>query len=153
MSSRRARPRSPEIRLQGVRRFRDLSSPGLEVWLERVLGDLVPEASSFGVRFVGREGMKALCKRFYPKSRITDVLSFPGSELPDGLHVGDVVVCVPLARQQAAAVGQSLDKEVKTLLLHGLLHCLGYDHETDSGEMEALEAVSRRRWIDRGASK
>ena len=75
------------------------------------------------------------------------MLSFPGDETPEGHHLGDVVIAVPVAERQAAAAGHSLDRELRLLALHGLLHCLGYDHETDHGEMEAREDELRRRWI------
>ena len=57
---------------------------------------------------------------------------------------------MPTARRQAAEAGHGVDRELKTLLLHGVLHCLGHDHETDQGEMERLERRLRRTWIPRG---
>ena len=59
-------------------------------------------------------------------------------------HLGDILIAVPTARRQAVERGHDVDREVKTLLLHGVLHCLGYDHETDQGEMERLERRLRR---------
>jgi probable rRNA maturation factor len=78
------------------------------------------------------------------------VLSFPGGASPDGRHLGDVVISVPHAGRQARAAGRSLARELRVLLLHGLLHCLGHDHERDGGEMERLERRLRRRWIGGG---
>jgi probable rRNA maturation factor len=78
------------------------------------------------------------------------VLSFPGSTLEtgeEGRYLGDVLISVPTARRQAEARGHSAEQELKVLLLHGLLHCLGYDHEADQGEMERLERRLRRTWI------
>ena len=80
----------------------------------------------------------------------TDVLSFPGERGPEGVHLGDIVICPAVARDQARRLGHSPERELRTLLLHGVLHCLGHDHETDDGEMERLEARLRRRWIDDG---
>ena len=71
-----------------------------------------------------------------------------GSPEPDGSrHLGDVLISVPTARRQAEDRGHPAERELKVLLLHGLLHCLGYDHETDQGEMERLERRLRRAWI------
>lgn len=70
----------------------------------------------------------------------TDVLSFPMSEsLPDGLYLGDIFICLPVARLQAESAGRSLKAELLTLMIHGLLHLAGYDHETDDGEMTRLQ--------------
>lgn len=91
--------------------------------------------------------MRALNRDFRGKDATTDVLSFPGGSTPDGEHLGDVVISVPRARQQAAEAGHPVARELRVLLLHGLLHCLGHDHETDGGEMERLERRLRRRWI------
>ena len=55
---------------------------------------------------------------------------------------------MPTARRQALATGHSAERELQLLLLHGVLHCLGYDHETDEGEMERLERRLRRRWLE-----
>ena len=65
-------------------------------------------------------------------------------------HLGDVVISVPAARRQAARLGHGVDVELRVLLLHGVLHCLGHDHETDDGSMERLELRLRRRWLDDG---
>jgi probable rRNA maturation factor len=74
------------------------------------------------------------------------VLSFP---CPGGSLLGDIVVCVPYARRKARRLPGGAPREIRRLLLHGYLHLLGYDHETDSGEMDALEAgLSRRLALD-----
>ncbi len=71
----------------------------------------------------------------------TDVLSFPGDEgeaFPgaddESRHVGDIAVSLPAARRQAADAGLTLDEELRHLVLHGLLHLLGYDHESDADD-------------------
>ena len=85
--------------------------------------------------------MRALNRRYRGKDRSTDVLSFPA---PPPL-LGDLVISVPYAARQARRRGQRLSREIERLLLHGYLHLLGYDHETDGGEMDALEARLKRR--------
>jgi probable rRNA maturation factor len=77
-------------------------------------------------------------RRDYP----TDVLSFTlNEELPDGFYLGDIFVCYPLAEEQAGENHISLEEELLTLMIHGLLHLAGYDHETenDKGQMLALQ--------------
>jgi rRNA maturation RNase YbeY len=112
-----------------------------------VLDDLAPAADSFGVRFVDDAEMQGLNRRYRGRDHPTDVLSFSGEESSEGRHLGDVVISVPTARRQAAAGGTPEHREIRTLLLHGVLHCLGFDHETDRGEMERLEGRLRKRWI------
>jgi rRNA maturation RNase YbeY len=116
-------------------------------WLRALIAELAPEADSFCARFVDDTEMQELNRRWRGKDRPTDVLSFPGEETPEGRHLGDVVISLDTARRQASAGSRALAEEVQVLLLHGVLHCLGLDHETDEGEMEATEARLRRRWI------
>lgn len=136
-----------EIALQNPRRYRSLEPTDLRVWLDKVLGDVAPAADSFGVRFVDDSEMQRLNQQFRGRDYATDVLSFPGEQSGDGDHLGDVVIAVPTARRQAAAGGTPERLEIRTLLLHGVLHCLGYDHEVDRGDMERLERRLRQRWL------
>ncbi|HYO16453.1 MAG TPA: rRNA maturation RNase YbeY [Thermoanaerobaculia bacterium] len=136
-----------EIVLQNPNRYPEASARRLRPWLERLVAALAPEAESLGVRFAGDREVRRLNRTYRGKDRPTDVLSFPGE---DG-HLGDILISVPVARRQAEAVGHSVEREIRVLLLHGLLHCLGYDHETDEGEMERLERRLRRTWIREGA--
>jgi probable rRNA maturation factor len=138
-----------EVALQNPSRFGSLDLRSLRPWLEELTRDLAPEADSVTVRLISDREMRELNRVYRDRDRTTDVLSFPGEETPEGRHLGDVVVAVPTARRQAAARGHELQRELRTLLLHGLLHCLGYDHERDEGEMERVERRLRRRWLDR----
>jgi probable rRNA maturation factor len=115
-----------------------------------LVASLAQGASSFVVRFVSDREMRQLNRLYRSHDRTTDVLSFPGEASPEGHHAGDVVISVPAARRQAAAAGQGIEAELKVLILHGLLHCLGHDHETDGGAMERLERRLRREWIRDG---
>ena len=78
-----------------------------------------------------------------------DVLSFPvkaeAFEKEEELNLGEVVVCLQRASEQAKQNQISFQVEVKQLILHGLLHLSGYDHETDNGEMDRLELRLRKR--------
>jgi len=96
----------------------------------------VDEAS---IAFVDDDAMTALNRKFRRKNKTTDVLTFAGEDR----FLGDIVISVDQARRQAADEKHSLATEVRYLILHGILHALGYDHETDQGEMNALEVEVR----------
>src|SRR3954469_12254659 len=101
------------------------------------------------VAFVSDRSMRELNRKWRGKRGTTDVLSFPSGqeecEKGEGLSLGDVVISVEQAARQAAEHGLDFENEIEQLILHGLLHLCGYDHETDSGEMNALELTLRRR--------
>jgi probable rRNA maturation factor len=115
--------------------------------LER-LGRLEEEIADVSVAFVDDETMKTLNRKFRHKNKTTDVLTFSADDSyvepgKPGRPLGDIVISIDQARRQAADEKHSLATEVKYLLLHGVLHALGYDHETDRGEMNALEVGVR----------
>jgi probable rRNA maturation factor len=95
-----------------------------------------------GVLLTDDAAVRVLNRRWRGKDAPTDVLSFPsGDRLPDGgTYLGDVAISLDTAGRQAAESGRTLLAELQTLLLHAILHLCGHDHETDSGEMAALEA-------------
>jgi probable rRNA maturation factor len=84
--------------------------------------------------------IQSLNWRFRRKNRPTDVLTFP-SAVP--YVAGDIAISLEIAAANADQLGHSMDTEVKILILHGMLHLAGYDHEIDDGEMEAKEAALR----------
>ena len=86
--------------------------------------------------------VKRLNRNFRGKNKATDVVSFPAGDFAEGI-VGDLAVSLDTASKQAKRFGLTLEDEIKTLLLHGLLHLAGYDHETDNGEMAAEETRLR----------
>jgi probable rRNA maturation factor len=92
--------------------------------------------------------LRRLNRTFRGKNKATDVLSFPAGEVADGNAAGvagDLAISLDTAQRQAAQHGHSLRDEVRVLLLHGVLHLAGFDHEADSGEMAAREAELRRK--------
>lgn len=104
------------------------------------------------------ETIRRLNRQFRKKNTATDVLSFPPASPPPSAPsakeiakrrqprlAGDLAVSLTTAAQQANAFGHPLDVEVKILLLHGLLHLAGFDHETDRGEMARKESMLRRK--------
>ena len=113
--------------------------PGLAPWLVRIA-----PASARGdvcLALISDRRMRALNRQFRGKDYPTDVLSFPSDERG---FLGDIVIAEGMAKRQAKAHGHSLKIEVQTLALHGLLHLLGYDHETDDGRMARAEARLRK---------
>ncbi len=101
---------------------------------------------SFSVAFVSDRRMTELNKFFRGKNTTTDVLSFPSEREefePDDQNLGDIVISVEQAQKQAMENGLTIELEIKQLILHGVLHLCGYDHETDDGEMNARELELR----------
>jgi probable rRNA maturation factor len=88
--------------------------------------------------------LRHLNKTFRNKNNPTDVLSFPAPSAFAAKHAGDLAISLETAARQAATHGHPLADEIKILILHGLLHLSGEDHETDNGEMAAREAALRR---------
>jgi rRNA maturation RNase YbeY len=137
--------------IEVVNRQRKLPIDG-ERWrafAERALQVVPAKGAGATVAFVSDRAMRALNKRWRGKAGTTDVLSFPSGqeefEKGEGASLGDVVVSVEQAARQAAEHGLDFENEVEQLILHGLLHLCGYDHERDGGEMNALELRLRRR--------
>ncbi len=93
------------------------------------------------IRITSSAEMQELNRRFRKKSKSTDVLSFP-SGVPE--LAGDIAISAEIAAASAAELGHSTETELKILILHGLLHLAGYDHEADAGEMQSREASLRR---------
>ncbi|MBK6749595.1 MAG: rRNA maturation RNase YbeY [Pyrinomonadaceae bacterium] len=104
------------------------------------------QGRKFAIALINDSRMKQLNELFRGKKTTTDVLSFPHEPdefEPDKDNLGDIVISVEQAQKQAAENGLTLEGEIKQLILHGLLHLCGYDHETDNGEMNARELELR----------
>jgi probable rRNA maturation factor len=112
-----------------------------------ILGRLALEGE-VGVKLCSDATMAAYNRKYRQKAGPTDVLSFAdGSVRPEGgVYLGDIVIAVPVAARQAKEAGHSLAVELQILLLHGLLHLAGYDHETDGGTMGRKERALRKEW-------
>ena len=111
--------------------------------------------ADMSVSFVGDRRMRRLNHRFRHKDRSTDVLAFAFREAKAphtfklvGAHLGDVVIALPTAQRQANAARRPLEEELVALLIHGVLHLCGYDHEQSRAEalrMQRKERQMRRR--------
>jgi probable rRNA maturation factor len=98
--------------------------------------------SSATVAFVSDQKIRQLNRQFRGIDKATDVLSFPSDGPEDEL--GDIAISVETAALQAKENGLAFENEIAQLILHGLLHLSGYDHETDNGEMNRLELKLRK---------
>jgi probable rRNA maturation factor len=102
------------------------------------------------IAIVDDDAMRNLNRQFRKKNKTTDVLTFPADDSDadpnaSGRPLGDIVISIDQARRQATDQKHSLATEVRYLILHGVLHALGYDHATDNGEMNALELEVREK--------
>jgi probable rRNA maturation factor len=109
----------------------------------KALDAIGKSGSSATIAFVSDKSIRKLNQQFRRIDKATDVLSFP-ADGPE-LELGDIAVSVETAERQAKENGLSFDNEIAQLILHGLLHLSGYDHETDNGEMNKFELRLRRK--------
>jgi probable rRNA maturation factor len=132
----------------------------LRNFLRQVRRELRLEQQGVGVRFINDSEMTRLNETYRKKKGTTDVLSFPDASqwaadrdvasankrsTPRGPYLGDIAISPKVARRNAKSSGHGLPHELRILILHGVLHLLGYDHETDRGQMDRIEAKLRRR--------
>ena len=130
-------------------RARKISAQSLRVFVARSLNLVERESRDVSIVFVSDPTIKKLNRQFRGKDFATDVLSFPNQAEPfesqNEKALGEIVISVDRAAAQAKENGLSFSNEVAQLILHGLLHLCGYDHETDTGEMNRLELKLRKR--------
>lgn len=105
----------------------------------------IPFAGEVSVLLTSDREIRRLNRIFRHKDKATDVLSFPAPAFPEKI-AGDLAISLYAAVRQAKQFGHPLQVELKILLLHGLLHLAGYDHEKDAGEMAVCEDQLRRRF-------
>jgi len=129
----------------------------LKEFLKKVRRKIGLGPECVAVRLIGAREMARLNETYRKKKGPTDVLSFP-MEVPGkpgtlarqvrwakGKFLGDIAIAPAVARRNAKSLGRTLPEELEVLILHGVLHLLGYDHELDQGEMERIEMRLRRR--------
>ncbi len=131
--------------------------PALEKFSRRMKRELRLNGRELVVCLVSDTEMTRLNRKYRGKNKATDVLSFPSGQ--DGCvprlrlgqvsagptFLGDIAIAPQVAGRNAKRYGRALHDELRILILHGVLHLLGYDHETDSGQMERRELRLRRR--------
>ena len=127
----------------------------------------IKDKTEISLAIVGEGRIRKLNKMYRGKNRVTDVLSFGDKSVlpylakafprlkkgvnmsfvnpPDGVkRLGEIVICYPYAKKQARRAGHSLEKEVTILLIHGILHLLGYDHEKNDREAKKMESMEKK---------
>jgi len=116
-----------------------LTQREVAAFARRVLLAAGEDVGEISIAFVDDATMRGLNRKFRNKNKTTDVLTFPGE------NACEIVISIDRARRQAQNEKHSLATELRYLLLHGILHGLGYDHETDNGEMNELEVEVREK--------
>jgi probable rRNA maturation factor len=110
----------------------------------KILALLDEGKTELSVALVGNEEIEKLNEKYRHKPEPTDVLSFPADEPPAGRLLGDVVISLERAEEQAKSGGWTLDEEIDRLLIHGILHLLGYDHERSKREAGVMRAMEKK---------
>lgn len=96
--------------------------------------------------FIEEEEMKNIYKQYYGYTHITDVLSFESGEIdPESgrIMLGDILICYPFVEKQAISLGNKLDDEIKLLVIHGMLHLVGFDHTTEEQKLCMWEVQNK----------
>ena len=129
-------------------RKRKVSAKRWREFTSKVLASVKRDTSDLSIVFVGDAAIRKLNRQFRRKDFATDVLSFPNHTEPfessQERALGEIVISVDRAAAQAKENNLSFTNEVEQLILHGVLHLCGYDHETDKGEMNRLELQLRK---------
>jgi probable rRNA maturation factor len=150
----RTRTRPADVDVSGAA-VRGLSRREIGAFVRRCLarldaaGAIARPVEEVSIAFIDDAAMQRLNRAYRGRNQTTDVLTFAGIDI-DSAEVGDhslgeIVISLPQASRQAREQRHSRATEVRYLLLHGLIHALGFDHETDEGEMDALETKIRSR--------
>lgn len=122
--------------------------------LRRVINEILARVgrpdSEVHVLITDDARIRDLNQRYRHVDRATDVLSFPdGDEMPSGLTLlGEIVISLETAKRQADELGHGELRELAELAMHGVLHLIGYDHENDRGQMNALEIELREEVLE-----
>ncbi|MCL4561132.1 MAG: rRNA maturation RNase YbeY [Chloroflexi bacterium] len=124
-----------------------LQSGRLKLAAQAVLNDQsVSPSAELTIVVSGDDELRRLNKEFLGKDSPTDVLSFPSGEVdPDSgnLYLGDILISFPRAQEQAQVTGHPVSAELDLLVVHGVLHLLGYDHDTDTRKVDMWTVQSR----------
>ncbi|MGQ9618438.1 MAG: rRNA maturation RNase YbeY [Candidatus Aminicenantia bacterium] len=112
---------------------------------EKILKHFGREEEFITVVFCGNRYIRKLNALYLSRNGPTDVISFSiNEETEDGKYLGDIVISIPYALKSSQENKEPLENEIKMLIIHGILHLIGYDHERDSGEMEKEEERLRK---------
>jgi probable rRNA maturation factor len=130
------------IEIVNRQRGRKLDTEAWTTFAEKALDAIGKHGSLATIAFVSDKNIRKLNQQFRRIDKATDVLSFPAEE---ETNLGDIAISVETAAAQAKDNGLTFENEIAQLILHGLLHLSGYDHETDNGEMNRVEVRLRKK--------
>ena len=121
----------------------------LQQFYERVQRELGFAPGSVTIQLISDDSMARLNQTYRKKHGPTDVLSFPANgqrrRASASEYIGDIAISPETARRNARRFSRSLPKEMRILILHGMIHLAGFDHEIDHGEMDRFERRLRKR--------
>lgn len=126
---------------------RDITKKFVKEITKKILEELNLDKVEVSITLTDNDKIRELNKNWRNKDKETDVLSFPINEKPLRYRytvLGDVVISIPFAKRQAEEIGYSYKEEILRLLIHGILHLLGYDHEKDEKEAEIMFSLQDR---------
>jgi len=125
---------------------RRISVRRLRTTARKILDFLSQKEAELSIALVGNREIQELNARYRNKNEPTDVLSFPLEELlPTGTQIlGDVVISVEQAEKQARKRRKTLEQEIESLLIHGILHLLGYDHERSEKDAKIMRGMEKK---------
>jgi len=137
--------RGPAVRGLSRSAIRSFVGSALRSIRQRARG--LPDVDAVSIVLITDGEMRKLNRRFLGKNKTTDVLTFGMEQEPDpsgSRSLGEIVISIEQAARQARTERHSLPAEIRYLILHGLIHAFGFDHESDQGEMNALEIKVRQ---------
>ena len=156
-SGRAARASRRPLAIENRQRAVKLETAPLEVFFRNACREIGLKYPPAVVCFITDREMRRLNTAYRKKRKTTDVLSFPseerrkpkslkgGAALLRGEFLGDIAISPTVAQRNAKKFGRTMAEEIRILALHGILHLMGYDHDSDRGEMERVEARLRQR--------
>ena len=130
------------IEVVNRQRAKKIDTHAWSTFAAKALDAIGKNGASATIAFVSDSNIRKLNQQFRNIDKSTDVLSFPADEKD---NLGDIAISVQTAAAQAKENGLTFENEIAQLILHGLLHLSGYDHETDNGEMNRLELRLRKK--------
>lgn len=144
----------PSILVLNRQRFRPVQCHALRELAQQVLAAVGRASSRLTITLVSDRRMRLLNRMYRSLDQPTDVLAFPNEpDFPHEHHaqwdLGDVIISTETAARYAARYGISFEREIQQLVIHGVLHLCGYDHETDHGQMRQLERRLRRKLLSK----
>ena len=136
-----------EIQIKSARRIHGLKNQKMRQMMEKALKDLGSDQSELSILITGDDQIHELNRQYLNRDKPTNVLSFPMNVDTDGIEtgmLGDIVISVDTAKREAAEMGITFHERIYELLIHGLLHLMGYDHEISEKDEKIMQKEEKR---------